>query len=152
MTRLKTQLPGIVRWLAALATLALAGALCLACLKLYGAGTASQNLTAEGVRMEDIFTRDNVGEALGRLAPLAAAWALLMLLAALLPGEEPRRAPRPIRSGGRPAPGGGLPMGGVRILLAVAAAALLGAGILNGGLYDVLVKAINICTECIGLG
>ena len=25
-------------------------------------------------------------------------------------------------------------------------------GILNGGLYDVLVKAINICTECIGLG
>ena len=25
-------------------------------------------------------------------------------------------------------------------------------GMLNGGLYDVLVKAINICTECIGLG
>jgi len=25
-------------------------------------------------------------------------------------------------------------------------------GVLNGGLYDVLVKAINICTECIGLG
>ena len=25
-------------------------------------------------------------------------------------------------------------------------------GVLNGGWYDVLVKAINICTECIGLG
>ena len=25
-------------------------------------------------------------------------------------------------------------------------------GIFNGGMYDVLVKAINICTECIGLG
>ena len=25
-------------------------------------------------------------------------------------------------------------------------------GVMNGGLYDVLVKAINICTECIGLG
>lgn len=25
-------------------------------------------------------------------------------------------------------------------------------GVMNGGAYDVLVKAINICTECIGLG
>ena len=25
-------------------------------------------------------------------------------------------------------------------------------GILNGGAHDVLIKAINICTECIGLG
>ena len=25
-------------------------------------------------------------------------------------------------------------------------------GVFNGGMYDVLVKAINICTECIGLG
>ena len=29
---------------------------------------------------------------------------------------------------------------------------LLVAGMLNGGLKDVLIKAINICTECIGLG
>lgn len=46
--------------------------------------------------------------------------------------------------------------GGVRktlcwlcVLLAVL---LIGLGIINGGLWDVLVKAINICTECIGLG
>ena len=39
-----------------------------------------------------------------------------------------------------------------RVALAVFAAALIVAGILNGGMYDVLVKAINICTECIGLG
>ena len=25
-------------------------------------------------------------------------------------------------------------------------------GIINGGMKDVLIKAINICTECIGLG
>ena len=25
-------------------------------------------------------------------------------------------------------------------------------GVMNGGLRDVLVKAVNICTECIGLG
>nr|WP_251616997.1 CD1871A family CXXC motif-containing protein [Pumilibacter muris] len=26
------------------------------------------------------------------------------------------------------------------------------AGIFNGGARDVLIKAVNICTECIGLG
>ena len=34
----------------------------------------------------------------------------------------------------------------------VLAAMLLAAGMLNGGMRDVLMKAINICTECIGLG
>ena len=29
---------------------------------------------------------------------------------------------------------------------------LIAAGAVNGGVKDVLVKAINICTECIGLG
>ena len=39
-----------------------------------------------------------------------------------------------------------------RAALLAAAAALIVAGICNGGMFDVLVKAINICTECIGLG
>ena len=39
----------------------------------------------------------------------------------------------------------------VWLMLAIAAG-LMGAGIMNGGLRDVLIKAINICTECIGLG
>ena len=34
----------------------------------------------------------------------------------------------------------------------VAAGALVILGILNGGLRDVLAKAVKICTECIGLG
>ncbi len=29
---------------------------------------------------------------------------------------------------------------------------LIVLGILNGGMLDVLVKAVNICSECIGLG
>ncbi|MBQ8341302.1 MAG: hypothetical protein IJY22_02865 [Clostridia bacterium] len=41
---------------------------------------------------------------------------------------------------------------GVRIALAVIALSLVIAGIVNGGMADVLAKAINICTECIGLG
>ena len=39
-----------------------------------------------------------------------------------------------------------------RIVLYVVAAAFVVAGVLNGGLRDVLIKAINICQECIGLG
>lgn len=40
----------------------------------------------------------------------------------------------------------------VRIALLVSAIALIAVGAANGGARDVLVKAINICTECIGLG
>ena len=40
----------------------------------------------------------------------------------------------------------------VRIALYVIAAILTVLGICNGGMRDVLIKAINICTECIGLG
>lgn len=40
----------------------------------------------------------------------------------------------------------------VRIAVAAIALALIAAGIINGGTRDVFVKAINICTECIGLG
>lgn len=40
----------------------------------------------------------------------------------------------------------------VRAVLLVAAGVFIILGILNGSLNDVLLKAINICTECIGLG
>ena len=40
----------------------------------------------------------------------------------------------------------------LRGILYLAAAALVILGILNGGLWDVLAKAVKICTECIGLG
>ncbi len=40
----------------------------------------------------------------------------------------------------------------VRIAIGVVAVAFIIIGIVNGGAYDVFQKAINICTECIGLG
>ena len=40
----------------------------------------------------------------------------------------------------------------VRIVLAAGAVVLVIVGISNGGMRDVLEKAINICTQCIGLG
>lgn len=40
----------------------------------------------------------------------------------------------------------------VRAVIAFAAVALIILGVFNGGMRDVLGKAINICRECIGLG
>lgn len=40
----------------------------------------------------------------------------------------------------------------IRVCLFAGAVVLVVLGIRNGGMRDVLVKAINICTECIGLG
>ncbi len=40
----------------------------------------------------------------------------------------------------------------VRAVCYAAAVLFIMLGVMNGGLRDVLVKAINICTECIGLG
>ena len=40
----------------------------------------------------------------------------------------------------------------MRIVLFACAISMIVLGALNGGMNDVLVKAINICTECIGLG
>ncbi len=41
---------------------------------------------------------------------------------------------------------------GIRIALAVITLVFIIVGIFNGGMADVLTKAVNICTECIGLG
>lgn len=40
----------------------------------------------------------------------------------------------------------------IRPALYIVAIVFIVLGVMNGGLKDVLVKAINICTECIGLG
>ncbi len=140
-----------VRWLTVLMTLLLAGALCLSCLVLYRAGTSAENLTPEGVRIQDIYTRENVGQMLAKLAPAAVIWVLLLIASAWMPKEAVRQSPkRPVHP--KKVSGTQFPVNPVRILLAAAAMALIVAGVLNGGMYDVLVKAINICTECIGLG
>ncbi len=41
---------------------------------------------------------------------------------------------------------------GLRIALVGCAVLFIILGIVNGGMQDVLIKAVNICTECIGLG
>lgn len=40
----------------------------------------------------------------------------------------------------------------MRKLLIVLSLLLIAAGVANGGMREVWIKAVNICTECIGLG
>ena len=64
---------------------------------------------------------------------------------ALLRGT-PLSHPRPT------VPSRSCPVSALRIVLAAAAVLFIVLGVMNGGMWDVLVKAVNICTECIGLG
>lgn len=67
---------------------------------------------------------------------------------------SPARSPGSPAMDGRPAAAGKTDRGtaAVRAALLLAAALLIALGVLNGSLNDVLMKAINICSECIGLG
>ena len=40
----------------------------------------------------------------------------------------------------------------IRLAILAVSVAFIIVGVFNGGMRDVLIKAINICTECIGLG
>ena len=97
-----------------------------------------------------------MGEMLLHVAP----WAAVALLAAYIAlracdaSFERECAALQGLSAGKPAPMQEKPFPAdvLRADLYAAAIVFIVLGVMNGGLYDVLVKAINICTECIGLG
>ena len=139
--------------------LILVAALCVALCAVIAAGTVSTYL--EGSRAavgEPVFTRERL---IGRFAP---ALPILLLIAALAVAGRLMRVrkwtfgPKPAgRLDHIPAASGRRSASGHRsaVLRAVLVALALGcvvAGIANGSMRDVLVKAVNICTECVGLG
>ncbi|MCD8021743.1 MAG: procyclic acidic repetitive family protein [Lachnospiraceae bacterium] len=73
-------------------------------------------------------------------------------------GPEPKLGPEPKSRFKSKSPGSAKTFSGFsrltisRLAIAVVAVIFLVIGVNNGGMRDVLVKAINICTECIGLG
>ena len=154
-------------------TVILGAALCAAVLALYSGGVRQRTLS--GSATAPIFTPEAVKACGLWVLPVAALWLVLVIAAAVKEGTGRAPGAARLREGSRkrgtdakgPATRQGrsfrpaVPFAGqeetrgrrwARAALLAAAAALILLGILNGGLNDVLVKAINICTECIGLG
>ncbi len=136
-----------------------AGLLASGALRLYAEGAAKQ---AEGDLFFYMFTRERVWEKLLPVLPFFLV-ALGLTAAGLVLGIRDEHADQPVRDEkflrdlgnlrNRAAPQA--PSRNVRILrtaMIVLAAALIIAGILNGGLADMLAKGSAVCTECIGLG
>ena len=128
-------------------------------------GTAAVVLVCAGLSLVFLLNRDNFTSwdlelVMGQMLAHTLPWIILAFVAVigasflcrrsmeremdLLKGLSGNKAPEaPVKS---------FPVGYVRIALYAVALVLIVLGISNGGMRDVLIKAINICTECIGLG
>ena len=133
-------------------TLLLCVLLCTAVISLYCEGLARR--AATGSDSEPIFTPESIGRWLPWVLSLLGLWLAIGIVAAVT-GYLATARTFVSRPKGRVEN-----MGyenkkwktWVWVLLAAAALALIVLGICNGGLRDVLGKAVNICSECIGLG
>lgn len=108
--------------------------------------TGAAGLILQAVRVFRMgWSRDNAASALMQLAPLGLAWLISLIAAASVQPALRREEQRVIPAERDPA-------ARARLILYALAILLVILGVMNGGMRDVLVKAINICTECIGLG
>ena len=151
--------------------LAIQAALCALVAVLLGASAVQicrEGLARRAERpLAPIYTREIVAEKLAPIAPLIFASAGMTAAGLVLgvrdenadrPAREPRslretaargekarkmRAQRTEYPAAKPA---------LQIALAVLAVGLIALGAYHGGAWDVLCKAISICTECVGLG
>ncbi len=110
-----------------------------------GAAAKTENVLAW------IFSREKIAESFRLIRPLFYITVGVSAVGLIL-GVRDENGLKPVQ-GGRirnPVP---LSRGKIlRIVLLIAAVCLLAAGMCNGSARDVLGKAVNICTECIGLG
>ena len=139
---------------ALVAGLLAAGALCL-----YFDGAAKQ---AEGDLFYYMYTREKAG---ARLLPVLPVFfcAFGLTVAGLILGVKDDNADKPVRDEKLLRDLGGIQDRAVhqtatqsqvylRAAVIALAVCMIIAGILNGGLEEVLAKGATICTECVGLG
>lgn len=139
---------GIVITVTAICT---AAALIAAAVNLYLTG--SRAAKESGDPAAAIYTAEAIRAAFRPIAPVVYAF-LLSLAAGIVYRaftEEKNgiSAPRPVKKG---KPANKKAVAVLRIAVAAAAVILIILGIAGGGLRDVLVKAVKICMECVGLG
>ena len=102
--------------------------------------------------LESIYTAEEVTRKLFAAVPLIANSVILLLMCLAVKVKDPD-ADRPAKAEGRMTPKKETKSKKiVQAVVVVAAVLLIIAGICNGSALDVLIKGINICTECVGLG
>lgn len=128
---------------------ALAAMLAAAAIGIYREGVAQRQA---GEALAWIYTKERIA---ARLTPVAPVFFVTVAMTAvcLILGVRDEKADLPANVFyQKPKAAGERRTGLVRALLLIAAAAMIAAGALNGSMRDVLVKAVNLCTECVGLG
>ena len=113
-----------------------------------------------------IYTREKAAAAIGRYLPLLLL-AAVTNIACVVTGAQDKAQDRPVSDpvladmykkerGQEPGTAAGSAdpkkLRLARAALFVIAAVFIAAGIMNGSMEDVFIKAVNICSECIGLG
>ena len=112
-----------------------------------------------------IYTREKAAAAIGRYLPLLLL-AAVTNIACVITGTRDEEQDRPVsdpvltaiyKKEREQAPGAAgrtdtKKLRLVRMALFAAAAVFIAAGVMNGSMEDVFIKAVNICSECIGLG
>ena len=101
--------------------------------------------------LETVFTKEAVEDASAHIAPLLIVTAVMAGGGILIGvGDERKVYPSGMKRNVRKDRQVSQTI--VRAVLLTAAVVCIIAGIFNGGMQDVFVKAANICSECIGLG
>ena len=139
---------GIVITVTAICT---AAALIAAAVNLYLTG--SRAAKESGDPAAAIYTAEAIRAAFRRISPVVYAF-LVSVAAGIVCrafSEEKNgiSASRPVK---KRKPASRKAVSALRIAVAAAAVILIILGIAGGGLHDVLVKAVKICMECVGLG
>ncbi len=145
----------VLRLVLAAATAAVCLLLCWQAADVCLTGNSPENFTASGERIEPVYSWEIVADRLAAISPALFAYLALAAAGLVLQAAAGQQSVRRGRTPPKAAPRtelGNAGTRGLRLALYAAAAVLIVLGVLNGGLRDVLVKAANICTECIGLG
>ena len=102
--------------------------------------------------LENVYTPENTAGLITAAIPLLIVFFVLLVTGLVLGVKDPK-ADRPAGTSGPVKPAvGPKNRKTLQAVFVVMAAGFIAAGILNGSVGDVLIKAIHICTECIGLG
>ncbi len=144
------QVQALLKWMTAGALLVCLCLLAWQCIDIYLTGKTVSTDTAFDLEHQ-MYRWVDVRERLGNLSLPFVCTVLLSAVSACMCGVENKSAKRQGRNTHYQRPNAKTsPV--VRSVLLVVALVFILLGVINGGLRDVLVKAINICTECIGLG